>query len=531
MTNYHHTFAKNHKIKKSSFKKALFYFPFFIILLIGFSVRIWNLDKNPAGFFCDEASIGYNAYSILKTGKDEWGVSYPLLFRAFNSYKDPVFIYSTVPFIKIFGLNEFAVRLASLFYGTLAIVTIFFLAKEIFNKTIGLLSALFLAISPWHIHFSRVAFELISSTFWLPLAIFLLLKTVKIKKFSWVRYLITIILFFISFFTYYPIKIIAPLIFIGVFVLFLEKTKHWLKRKSFWLINFFILTLFLLLLSPYLGNGSFLARWHQVKNQSLTISYFLVGYLNHFSLDFLFKKGDIDFPGQFITRHSVKGIGELYWFQLPLIIYGLYSLFKLSKFKKERFLMMVFFLVYPLGTIFTDIKPQATRSVFGVIPFQILTAFGFYQFILLFKNKLYQLVSTIIIFSFIFFSFFQYLNLLKNYPLYSSDFWGFQYGPREIMRYFLKEKDNYDEFYLTIFFNAPYIFLKFYDPENLCQNKCKVGDVLLTPKIYNFSKHQLFSVIPWYLKNSKFKDKFKIKKIIYYPNGQEAFYIGEIVDS
>ena len=60
---------------------------FLFILTLATFLRLYRLKDNPAGFFCDEASIGYNAYSILTTGKDEWGQPWPLFFRAFGEYK------------------------------------------------------------------------------------------------------------------------------------------------------------------------------------------------------------------------------------------------------------------------------------------------------------------------------------------------------------------------------------------------------------------------------------------------------------
>jgi len=90
--------------------KKIVFFSFLLILALASFLRIFQLDKNPAGFFCDEASVGYNAYLILKTGKDEHQNSFPIFFPAFGDYKNPVLIYSTVPFVWLFGLSEFSVR-------------------------------------------------------------------------------------------------------------------------------------------------------------------------------------------------------------------------------------------------------------------------------------------------------------------------------------------------------------------------------------------------------------------------------------
>ena len=151
------------------------------IIALGIAVRIVNITENPPGFFTDEAAIGYNAYTILTSGKDEYGESWPLLFRSFGDYKLPVFVYSVVPFVAIFGLTELAVRLAGATYGTLAIFTTFLLGSILFRRrSIGLAAALFLAITPWHIHYSRTGFgEMISFLPLLTLALYLFFRGVR----------------------------------------------------------------------------------------------------------------------------------------------------------------------------------------------------------------------------------------------------------------------------------------------------------------------------------------------------------------
>lgn len=82
----------------------------FLIVLLASLLRFYHFTSNPPGLNTDETAIGYNAYSILKTGKDEYSQKFPLAFRSFDDYKPPLYIYLTVPSVAIFGLNEFAVR-------------------------------------------------------------------------------------------------------------------------------------------------------------------------------------------------------------------------------------------------------------------------------------------------------------------------------------------------------------------------------------------------------------------------------------
>src|SRR3989344_3561506 len=152
--------------------------PLGLIFILAFALRFFQLGTNPPGLYWDEVSLGYNAYSILQTGKDEHNRFLPLdTFKAFGDYKPPGYIYAAVPTIALFGLSEFATRLPSALFGSLTVLLTYFLAKRIFeDEAIALLSAFFLAISPWHLQFSRGAFEANLGLFFSTLGIYLFLK-------------------------------------------------------------------------------------------------------------------------------------------------------------------------------------------------------------------------------------------------------------------------------------------------------------------------------------------------------------------
>src|SRR3989344_7737190 len=148
------------------FKKNIYLIILTFVFLLAFFLRFYNLGSNPPSLTWDEASLGYNAYSILKTGADEYGNKLPLSIRSFDDYKPPLYVYLTIPFVALFGLSEFSVRLPSAIIGALSVIVIYFLVKEFLQRwdkkhqeLIALVSALFLAISPWQLQFSRGAFE------------------------------------------------------------------------------------------------------------------------------------------------------------------------------------------------------------------------------------------------------------------------------------------------------------------------------------------------------------------------------------
>jgi len=138
------------------------------IILLGCFLRLYHLATNPPGLYIDEASIGYNAYTILTKGVDEFGVHMPLWFRSFGDYKMPIYIYLTSLSMAFLGKTELAVRIPSALAGIGSIFMLYLNLKLLVsldkekNKVMELLpiiSALFLSISPWAIQFSRGGFE------------------------------------------------------------------------------------------------------------------------------------------------------------------------------------------------------------------------------------------------------------------------------------------------------------------------------------------------------------------------------------
>src|SRR3990167_9998075 len=121
----------------------------FAIILLFLLTRLYKIAEIPPSVYWDEASIGYNAYSIAETSKDEWGEFLPLHFRAFGEFKLPVYIYSAVPFIAVFGLNELSVRFPAVLFSLGVVILTYLLTKRLFNDVSALWSSFFITISPW----------------------------------------------------------------------------------------------------------------------------------------------------------------------------------------------------------------------------------------------------------------------------------------------------------------------------------------------------------------------------------------------
>ena len=126
-------------------------------LVLAALARLYRLANIPNGFSPDEASYGYNGYSFLLTGRDRFGNAFPLFADNFGDLISTSYMWLTVPSIWLFGLDEFAVRLPAALAGIVTVFVLYKLGEAVVNRWVGLVAALLLAISPWHIQVSRYA--------------------------------------------------------------------------------------------------------------------------------------------------------------------------------------------------------------------------------------------------------------------------------------------------------------------------------------------------------------------------------------
>ena len=166
-----------------------------LILALGLVLRIGFLTKSPPGLFGDEIDVGYQAYSLLKTGQDIYRQTLPIYIHSLAEWRAPLLMYATVPSVALAGLNEYGVRLPEVIFGVLGIAILFLLTKKYS-------AALALAILPWHIHYSRAAFEVV-----IMLDLIMLGTLLFLKK----RYLLGFIFFALSLYTYSTAMLFVPL--------------------------------------------------------------------------------------------------------------------------------------------------------------------------------------------------------------------------------------------------------------------------------------------------------------------------------
>ena len=449
-----------------------------LIVAFAFILRLYKVTTIPPSLNWDETSIAYNAYSILKTGRDEWNQFLPLHFKSFGEYKLPAQIYASIPGIAIFGLNELGVRITPVVYGTLTVLLLYFLVQELYRKKgISLISLFLLAVSPWHIQLTRASFESSFSLFWISLAIWFLVKGFKESK--WL--IISAIPFAISVYTYNTARVFTPLF---LFVIAIIHFKKFMNVKA-WAISAGLAFLILLLpLIPFVLSGEASARYKLVSitddagliprieerrnlsklpnlitklihnRYTYNTYYFSKNYLAHFTPDFLI------FNGAGHKQHHVQGVGELYWIQAPFLLYGLYFLLK-KKSKSLKILLPWLLLAFIPVSMTNDSIPNALRTLIAVPVYQIFTAVGIYEVLNLVTNP--KTKRIIVTFTLIFFAINFSIFLKKlfiDYPINYSRDW--QYGNKQVVKYIEKHIDEYSLIVFSRTYGEPHIFTLFY---------------------------------------------------------------------
>lgn len=453
------------------------------ILILAFGLRFYKVADNPPSLNWDEVSIGYNAYSILKTGRDEWGQFMPFHFKSYGEYKLPVHIYASIPGIAIFGLNELGVRILPVLYGSITVLFMFFIGRAVFgSRFVGLLSAFFLAISPWHIQLTRGSFESSFATFWLSLGVWWLIKGCR-GNLKWV--IISMIPFAISVYTYNSARVFIPLFLISVLAIYYLHYKSITKHTKIIVYSILLFGVLLLPLVPFYLSGEGNSRYKLVSitddpglvprinerrgkevlpdplprliHNKLTyiFAYFTQHYLAHFTPDFLFINGA---PHK---QHHVQQIGQLYWVQAPLLLLGLYFLFK-KKLQFRWVLISWVMLAYIPVSITNDSIPHALRTLIAVPFYQLICAYGLFELHKLLKKRKKLLILIVGLGSMILiYQFFSYLsNYYHKYPISYSRDW--QYGNKQVVEYIKEHFDEYDEIVYTRHFGEPHMFTLFY---------------------------------------------------------------------
>lgn len=530
-------------------KQAVVFLIISFTILGGF-IRFYKNISNPPSLSIDEVSYGYSAYSILKTARDENGVFLPLIFKSTGDYKNPLLIYSLVPSIALFGLNEFSIRFINALIGTLSIPLCFFLFKALTKSSkVALIGSLLFAISPMSIYYSRFAHDALIGLFILMLGMLFFFKMLDGRKIFIFPAAITLAL---SLYAYHSSRLFVPLFLISYSIFKFKLSKN---TYVFWLI-FLIGSLPLIFLSIFGGAATrastvFLSqdidytryvvldhvqrKWEEL----MLISFWIKRYLNYLQPEFLF------FNGLNMTTAGTLGLGIFHLFELPWLLIGIVEMIK--KLRKFSSFVGIWILAGVIPASLANNEHSASRTLIVLPPLILIISLGAVKFWKIIGNikKLY--LRWAIIFGYMLFTGVFLLKAILifgiHFPIQRGE--AFMEGTKESTMFAISNKDKYQEIVYDPYrgIEAPYIvnipymyflFYSMYDP-SVYQNETKIhGEDFFSFNKFTYrrinwredraKKGTLFIGSPWSLPLKDIKEEEILKKI-YLSNGDLALLV------
>jgi len=491
--------------------KKLFIFLIFILALV---LRLFKLGSFPSSLNRDEAAIGWNAYSILKTGKDEWGKSFPVSFKSFGDYKMPLYIYASVPFIDLFGLSEFSVRFVSAFFGGLTVLVLYYLVKTIFSQNqsapgagtsfapgarasevfplanrardnphysllithyLPVIAGILLAIFPWHVFYSRIGFEANFALFLISAGFTMFLYAFKRPA----LFIFSAIFLGLSFYAYSSIYVFLPIMICLTAVIY--------RKKIFNKKDLLFKVLAVIIFSVLLFHAGYFTFKVSKAKQAITI-FSDPGIIDQFNRErttladknllfaklwmnkpfyfarIVFKNYILTFSPKFLfisggkhPWHSLPGFGNFYKIDIIFALLGLYVLVK--KKAREKWFVLSWLLVSPLASAITVDAPHSTRSLQMLIPMIIIISLGIVNFFEFVKGRrkifLYFIPMFYVLSSGLYF-----YNYFFVYPKNLPE--SLKYGLKEAILYVKENKEKEDAVYFNNPPDAYYVYTLFY---------------------------------------------------------------------
>lgn len=488
-----------------------------VILLLASFLRLWKLSVNPVSLFGDELDLGYQAYSVLETGRDYYGNFMPIHFHSLAEWRTPLYLYSAVPAVALFGITPLGVRLPAAIFGILSVLFTYLFVKEFLSyghppakyHPRALLAAFLMSISPWSLQYSRAGFEVTLMLSLLLAGLWLFFKSLSNGKWLW----LSVTCLVLTPWVYSTAKLFTPFLLIFLFILF---RKEILSISKKYLASAVIAGLIVglpIAYSTLFGGGTARFNYISVFSDPTTIPEVGVARQNDarvrgetgtgltptifdrvihnkftkwgenvtrnmflpFSTEFLFIKGDPN------TRQSI-GIGEFYKVDAIFLILGLILFFTGATDRKIKLLTAFWVLAGVIPAAITrDGGNHATRVILILPPLIFLISCGIVGSIRALPKKQGLTLGTgyalVLFISFLFYVH----EYWVHYPYESERWWHYGWVPAVTE---IKSIDsNYDRVIISmsgepawIFFAGAYpfppaIWQKEFSPDNSVEVK------------------------------------------------------------
>ena len=457
-----------------------------IIILLSIFLRLWRIPEVPVSLFGDELDVGYQAYSILKTGRDYNGNFMPLHFQSLAEWRTPLYLYAAVPTVGLFGVSPLGVRLPAAIFGILGIWGLYLLVREITkNEKLALISAFVLTLSPWHIQYSRGGFEATMLISFLLFGLYFFFRSLQENRFLWISVAFLVFTPWI----YSTAKLFTPIMMAFLFLIW---RKDILRLPKISLIKAAAVGLILgipIAYSTIFGGGaqrfSYLSVFSdpttepeggtarlndarvrgelgtglnptfidRVLHNKFTFwgTNITKNYFESFSTEFLFTKGDLN------LRHSI-GMGEFYKIEALVLLLGMIFFFTSKTLSVKHKALVVFWILVGVipAAITREGGKHATRLILILPPMILLISYGMMSLLDILKGK-FKLFPFAFYLSILALCFGIYLhNYYSHYPWTSERWW--HAGWREGISSIKEVEGNYDRVGISMAGEPAWIF-------------------------------------------------------------------------
>jgi 4-amino-4-deoxy-L-arabinose transferase-like glycosyltransferase len=492
------------------------------ILLLAIFLRFFNITNNPPSLFGDEVDLGYHAYSISQTGRDYQGNFMPLHFRSLAEWRTPLYLYSAVPTVALFGITPLGVRLPAAIFGVLSIWAFYLLIKEMINgkwlmdkrsnikhhssfiNHLPLIASFLLAISPWHLQYSRAGFEVTQLLFFLTMGLYLFYRSLGNGKWLW----LSVTLLVLTPLIYSTAKFFTPVLLVFLFIAYKRDILSISARHKIYAVIAGLVVGIPIIYTTLFGGGSQRfgyigvfsdpiiepevgfsrltdARMRGETGLSLSPTFIdraihnkftfvgeriLKNYLQSFSTEFLFIKGDPN------PRHSI-GIGGLYRIEIIALVMGIIFFFSSKSIPaKTKIFIATWILLAPIPAAITrDGGNHATRLILLLPPLIFLISYGIVEGLNRLPSKLKNITAVGYLAVFIL-SFGLYLHeYYVHYPWNSERWWHAGWG--EAVTEIKNIDKGYDRVIISMSGEPAWIFFAghYQYPPDLWQKEFPVG--------------------------------------------------------
>jgi 4-amino-4-deoxy-L-arabinose transferase-like glycosyltransferase len=455
-----------------------------VVLAGAVALRTVALGHIPAGFNQDEACNGYDAFSLLRTGRDHHGNRWPVLIQAFNDYRMPLFDYSLMVPIELFGLHPGTVRLGAALWGCADIVAVALLAGLLIGLRGAVVAAGLMAVSPWHLPISRFGHEAITASATTTIAMVCYFAALRFHQGRWL--LAAALAFGLSLYSYAITKAFVPLIVPWLVIL------YWRDLKAMRTYGVAALLIIVLCALPqawalHYQPGA-MARYDSMAVLKLAPwprNAVFMGWSFLYSFDprFVFRFGSND-----VLLHP-PGFGQLLAVQAVMVVLAICALLE-RRYRRSVLFVLGWLAIAAIPGIFILPPLHPLHSILMIVPWTMLSALGMvFLFDLALLPRVIRLAAAVVIVLLVMVQGAQFVSFyFTRYPALAA--FQFQYGLGPAVEW-IERQPYRGPVVISGYLNQPYIYVLFfghYPPEEF-QHDRVIQSHGLFGRLYKFDRY------------------------------------------